>query len=204
MQMWRYFNERGRAMGSTMTNDSMIGRRPLWRGVRWVLWVGLAALLLLPLIAMQFTTEVDWTALDFIVMGTMLALVGGAFELVMRVARSHFYVFAAGVAVAAAFVATWVNLAVGIIGHEGNSVNRVFFIVPVIACIGALLSRLAPGGMARTMIAAAIVQAGTCVLSYLEGEPVAVAFTAMMTGMWLLSAALFDRAARASGATSMR
>ncbi len=46
-------------MGSTMTNDTLIGRRPLWRGVRWLLWAGLAALLLLPLIAMQFTSEVN-------------------------------------------------------------------------------------------------------------------------------------------------
>ena len=28
-------------MGSTMTNDTLIGRRPLWRGVRWLLWAGL-------------------------------------------------------------------------------------------------------------------------------------------------------------------
>lgn len=184
-------------MGSKMTNDVLIGRHPLWRGVRWLLWAGLATLLLLPLVAMQFTREVNWTAMDFMVMGTMLALVGGAFEGVMRVARSPLYVFGAGVAVAAAFLTTWVNLAVGIIGNESNPVNLAFFLVPAIAFIGALLARFAPAGMVRAMIAAAVMQAATCMLSYLEGEPVAVAFTAMMTGMWLLSAALFDRAARA-------
>lgn len=180
-----------------MTNEAALGTRPLWRGVRRAVWTGLAALLLAPLIAMRFTDEVDWSAMDFIVMGTMLALVGGAFEGVMRVARSPLYVFGAGVAVAAAFLTTWVNLAVGIIGNENNAVNLAFFLVPAIAFVGALLARFAPAGMVRAMIAAAIMQAATCMLSYLEGEPVAVAFTAMMTGMWLLSAALFNRAARA-------
>lgn len=183
-------------MGSTMTNDTLIGRRPLWRGVRWLLWAALAALLLLPLIAMQFTREVNWAAMDFMVMGTMLALVGGAFELVMRVARSHHYVFGAALAVGAAFLTTWVNLAVGIIGNEHNPVNLAFFAVPVVALIGASLARLAPAGMARAMIAAAIVQAGTCVLAFLEGEIVAVVFTGVMMAMWLPSAGLFERAAR--------
>ncbi len=183
-------------MGSMVTGEARVGSRPLWRGMRWVLWTGLAALLLLPLVAMQFTGEVDWTALDFMVMGTMLALVGAAFETVMRVARSNFYVFGAGVAVAAAFLTTWVNLAVGIIGDEGNPVNRVFFVVPLIAFVAALLARLVPAGMARAMIVAAIAQAATCVIAFLEGETVAVAFTTMMTGMWLLSAFFFNRAAR--------
>ena len=68
-------------MGSTMTNDTLIGRRPLWRGVRWLLWAGLAALLLLPLIAMQFTREVAWDAADFAFAGVLLIGAGLIFEL---------------------------------------------------------------------------------------------------------------------------
>ena len=114
----------------------------------------------------------------------------------MRVARSHHYVFGAAIAVGAAFLTTWINLAVGIIGNEHNPVNMAFFAVPLVALIGASLARLAPAGMARAMIAAAIVQAGTCVLAFLEGEIVAVVFTGVMMAMWLLSAGLFERAVR--------
>lgn len=41
-------------------------------------------LLLIPLIAMQFTSEVDWNAFDFLVMGTLLVGVGISVEFVLR------------------------------------------------------------------------------------------------------------------------
>ena len=50
---------------------SVEGRSGRWRTAVW----GTAAfLLLLPLVAMQFTNEVNWDATDFAVFGTMLAL----------------------------------------------------------------------------------------------------------------------------------
>ena len=57
--------------------------------VRWLVWGGAAALLLLPLVAMQFTEEVQWTWHDFVIMGVMLgeplslrAIIGGVVVLV--------------------------------------------------------------------------------------------------------------------------
>ena len=43
-------------------------------GRRLLAWGAAAALLLLPLVAMQFTEEVNWTVFDFLVFGSMLAV----------------------------------------------------------------------------------------------------------------------------------
>ena len=73
-------------------------------------------LLLLPLVAMQFTNEVNWDETDFIVFGAMLAAACGTYELAARMTGNTAYRAAVSVAVAAAFLLIWINLAVGIIG----------------------------------------------------------------------------------------
>ena len=51
---------------------------------RLALWSGLAALLVIPLIAMQFTHEVVWDRVDFSAAAVLLASVGIAIELSFR------------------------------------------------------------------------------------------------------------------------
>jgi len=84
---------------------------------RYLVWGGAAVLLALPLLAMQFTDEVDWTGADFIVMGLMLLLACTAYEIAAFVARSNAYMVAAALAVGGGFLTIWANLAVGIIGQ---------------------------------------------------------------------------------------
>lgn len=83
---------------------------------RWRIagWGAAAALLLAPLSAMQFTEEVNWTPFDFAVFGAMLAVAGGAFELVVRLTRRQAVRTVAGTAIAAAFLLAWAHGAVGI------------------------------------------------------------------------------------------
>jgi len=181
-----------RTAHATMTND------PVWRTLRWVVWGGAALLLLAPLVAMRFTREVDWSPVDFLVMGTLLALVGGAYELAVRVARTHVYVIAFGVAVGTAFLTIWANLAVGIVGEPAEPINRLYFGVVAVAVIGAALARLRSAGMARAMLATAIAQAaGSLVGLFADGVTVFV-LTAAFAVLWLVSAALFRRAAARS------
>lgn len=189
-----------------MAADKTMGSTQFWRGMRWVVWGGMAALLALPLVAMQLTHEVQWTAFDFIAMGGMLALVGGAFELVVRVARSNTYVMAAGVAVANAFLMTWANLAVGIIGDENNPANQMFFGVLVVGLIAVAFSRLKPVGMARAMEVTATAQALVSVITLAMGEGYIFLLTGCFVAMWIISAQLFRKAARdeAGARDSMR
>ena len=179
-----------------MTMSTTANSHPLWRRLRWVVWGGLAALLALPLVAMQFTTEVQWTLSDFIVMGGLMGLVGIAFEVAVRVARSHAYVVAAGIAVASGFVMTWINLAVGIIGDEGNPANLMFFGVLLVGLVAVACSRLRPLGMARAMEVTAAAQALVCVATLVIGEGHIFVLTGFFLTMWLAAAQLFRKAAR--------
>ncbi len=93
---------------------------------RMALWGGAACLLLLPLVAMQFTREVAWTPVDFVTFGAMLASVCGGLELAARVTMNRTCRAATGLALVTAFLLTWVNVAVGIIGSERDPANLAF------------------------------------------------------------------------------
>ncbi len=75
-----------------------------------------AFLLLIPLIAMQFTDEVDWSLFDFIIMGILLLGTGLMCELVMRKVKKTGNRIAIIIAILAAFFLIWAELAVGIFG----------------------------------------------------------------------------------------
>ena len=78
--------------------------------------VSVGLLLLIPLIAMQFTTEVNWSPFDFVVAGGLLLGTGLLFELVMRRVNTPRYRFALCLALLAALFIVWAELAVGIFG----------------------------------------------------------------------------------------
>lgn len=163
-----------------------------WRMAGWTLAVGL---FLLPLVAMQFTDEVDWDETDFIFAGIMIFGTGIVLEIVTRMTRNNAYRGAVAVALASGFILTWGNAAVGVIGSEDNPLNLMFGGVIAIGIIGALISRFGPRGMARTMVAMAVAQTLAAVVALIAGY-----FTLFLNGffvaMWLLSAHLFRKAAR--------
>lgn len=73
-----------------------------------------ALLLLLPLIAMQFTTEVNWTLSDFVVAGVLLLGTSLMCELVMRKVKKARLRMAICVALLIALFLIWAELVVGI------------------------------------------------------------------------------------------
>ena len=81
-----------------------------------------AILLLIPLIAMQFTDAVNWTLSDFIVAATLLLGTGLMCELVLRNINKLKYQIAICGALLFALIMIWVELAVGILGtpFSGN------------------------------------------------------------------------------------
>jgi hypothetical protein len=105
--------------------------------------------------AMQFDTSVNWSLGDFAVAGLLISSCGMAFELIARKGPSLIYRLAVGVAVAAAFLLTWVNLAVGFIGSGANPANLLYGIVLAVWIIGAVVSQFEARGMARAMFATA-------------------------------------------------
>ena len=176
------------------------------RGGRWRIAVlGAAAfLLLLPLVAMQFTGEVNWDETDFAVFGAMLAMACGTYEVAARITGNRAYRAAVGVAIGAAFILVWMNLAVGIIGTEDNPANLMYRGVLAIGIVGAVIARFQPHGMARTLVATALVQALVGVIALIAGlgstGPTWPWNIMMLTGffaaLWLISAWLFRKATR--------
>lgn len=74
------------------------------------------AILLLPLIAMQFTTEVNWDVADFVIMGILLYGTGLVCEFVLRKVKKTTYRLALVTVVLFILFLTWAELAVGIFG----------------------------------------------------------------------------------------
>jgi hypothetical protein len=172
-----------------------------WRIAPWVI---AALILLLPLGVMQFTDEVVWDEADFAVMAAMLFGACGAYEMAARMTGNIAYRAAVGVAVVAAFILIWINLAVGIIGSEDNPANLMYGGVLAVGILGALIVRFQPHGMARALAATALVQALVGVLALIAGlgstganwPGAIVVLTGFLAALWLISAWLFRKAAR--------
>ena len=173
-------------------------------GWRIAVWGTAACLLLLPSVAMQFTDEVNWDGTDFAVFGAMLAVACGTYELAARMTGNRAYRAAVGVAIAAAFILVWMNLAVGIIGNEDNAANLMYGGVLAIGIIGAFIARFQPQGMARALVATALAQALVALIALIAGlgstAPTWPWNIVMLTGsfaaLWLISAWLFRKATR--------
>jgi ABC-type Mn2+/Zn2+ transport system permease subunit len=75
-----------------------------------------ALLLLIPLIAMQFTDEVKWTLSDFVVMGILLLGTGLMCEFVLRKVKKPKHRIAICAVILVALFLIWAELAVGIFG----------------------------------------------------------------------------------------
>jgi len=74
------------------------------------------SLLLVPLVAMQFTDEVNWEMNDFVIMGILLLGTGLLCELVLRKIKSTLSRIILCGAILLAFLLIWAELAVGVFG----------------------------------------------------------------------------------------
>ena len=182
--------------------ESGVGRRG--NRSRIAGWSAATLLLLLPLVAMQFTDEVVWDVADFAVAGALLVGAGVTLELAARRTGNGAYRAAVGVALGAAVILVWVNGAVGVIGSESNDANLMYGGVLAVGVIGALIARFRPHGMARALLATALAQALVAVIALIAGlgstGPIWPRDILMLTGffvaLWLGSASLFQKAAR--------
>lgn len=174
--------------------------RPLPAGhrnrLRPFVWGTAGLLLLLPAVAMRFTAEVRWTALDFVVMGALLATACALYELGAWLSGRFTYRAGFGLATATGFLTVWVNLAVGMLGDETDAINLMFAGVLCVAVVGALVARFRAGGMARAMFATAIAQLVAVGVAVPMGfAPHELALTAMFALPWLAAGLLFRIAA---------
>lgn len=177
------------------------GGRVPWRMVGWGFAV---ALLIVPFVAMRVGADgVNWSPGDFIIFGVMLAIVGGALEMAVRASGNWAYRGGAALALVAAFLVVWANLAVGIVGSEHNPWNGLFFLALLLGLAAAVLARFRARGMSAAMLvtAASLMVAFVIAMIARPAEigvhpAVELAGTAIFALLFLGSAALFRKAAR--------
>ena len=167
---------------------------PRW--LRPLAWLGGAALILLPLLALKLADGNAWEVGDLMFAAIMIALVGAAFELALRTPPANGYRAGAALAIAAAVLLSWANGAVGIVGSEGNPLNQIYFAIPAAALIGAVLARFQPRGLALAMAATAATQLTVGAVA-LYHDHFTGPLTTLFTACWLAAAFLFHKADRA-------
>lgn len=128
-----------------------------------------AAILLVPLVAMQFSDKVVWTLFDFLIAWVLLFGAGLTFKLVTDKKRSLVYRAAFGAAVGTSLFLVWLNLAVGLIGSEENPANLMYAGVLIVAFLGAIIARLRADRMVVVMLFVVAAQALTAVIALALG-----------------------------------
>ncbi|MDX1582903.1 MAG: hypothetical protein R3338_04810, partial [Thermoanaerobaculia bacterium] len=80
-------------------------------GIRWRMlpWAGAGLVLLVPLVAMQFSDEVHWDLSDFIFAGVLIGGSGIAYEITARRRQDIQYRAAVAIALAGMFILIWAN-----------------------------------------------------------------------------------------------
>ncbi|SVB96414.1 uncharacterized protein METZ01_LOCUS249268 [marine metagenome] len=73
-------------------------------------------LLIIPLIAMQLTDEVEWSLFDFIIMGTLLLITGLMGEIIFKKVKKYKHRVILYIVVIIIFFLIWAELSVGIFG----------------------------------------------------------------------------------------
>ena len=74
----------------------------------------IGTILVVPLIAMQFTEEVNWNIADFLVAGILLLILGSIIELIIQKVQHHKYKQIFFIVAILLFLLLWAELAVGI------------------------------------------------------------------------------------------
>src|SRR5690606_8669709 len=129
----------------------------------------------------------------------------GAWELALRMSENFAYRAAAAIAVLSVLLLVWLVLAVDLIGVEGDRFDLLYAGVIAVGLAGAVLSRLRPAGLSRTLAAMALVQAGIAALALAAGKQRVEASSVLeilgvnglFVALFLASAWLFRRACRA-------
>lgn len=180
---------------------------------KYLIWIalGTALVLMIPLIAMQFTNEVMWTLSDFIFAGLLIFGTGAAYACI---AAQKGAAYKGGIALAllGAFLLIWINGAVGIIGDEDTVANALYLGVIMIGIVGAVASGLNARRMSYAMFVTACAQALVPVIAFLVwspentswGEPGVVGIVMLNTFFVMLfsiSALLFRQSAQSISAS---
>lgn len=180
-----------------MSNSASLHQGRRTRYWRIIGWGGAVGLVLTPLVAMQFTSEIAWDRADFVAAAIMLGIVGALIEFAVRMSSDWYFRLGTLFAVLSGFLVVWINGAVGMIGNEVNPINLYFGAVLVIAIAGVILSRFYVKAMPVAMFAAGLCQSTVGLVAGIFGSDARGGmFTIFLAGFWFLAGLLFSKSGR--------
>src|SRR5436190_16994696 len=121
------------------TNGGAGRRRSLWKSPAFIT----ALILLIVLLGNNFVDGWNWPLGAFVFLGTLLFGIGVTYQLVTRKRDAFAYRAGVGIAFAAAFLLAWGNL---VQWADVNPDAVMYFGVPIVGVIGAVVARLRPNG----------------------------------------------------------
>ncbi|MAI91900.1 hypothetical protein [Ponticaulis sp.] len=144
----------------------------------------------------------NWSLLDFIVAGVLVAILGVGGAIFFRLNRPVTYRLGFVFMIVGMVLLFWAGGAVGIIGDENNSANLLYLLVMLTGVVGGVYTRFTDDGMMRTLVVMAILQTtiGVAALTLGWGDTAArwpwdvIAATLGFDLVWLLGAGLFRSA----------
>ncbi|GJQ61401.1 MAG: hypothetical protein SCALA702_04540 [Melioribacteraceae bacterium] len=166
---------------------------------------GTALLLMIPFIAMQFDSGVNWSVFDFLVMGTLVSVTGFVYVFISGLSDDRLYQIATAIAFLTGFLLIWVNLAVGFIGSESNPVNLLYLGVLATGIAGAGMAKFKPAGMSLALFSTAFAQMLVPVFALLVSpaalnEPPGIAgiilLSGFFAGLFAISGLLYRKSLR--------
>lgn len=184
-----------------MTMDTNRDERWLGR-LRVIGWGLVAALLLLPVIGMQVSDEVNWSAGDFALAAVLLIGTGLLVELVVRRNRDNNYRAGAALALFTTLLLAWINAAVGFVGSGANPANVLYVALIGVAFASSLAVGFKAAGMAKAMTITAVAQGLITIVAFATGLVrveeifIIIVVNGFFIGLWSAAAVLFKQAAR--------
>ena len=179
--------------------------------IRWILIT--AAVLAVPALLMAFKVGipdpgsgsedgVNWGPMDFAVIGVLVLGSGLLYEYASARGGSAAHRAAVAIAVAAGLFLVWVNLAVGMIGDEGDPANLMYIFVLFVALVGASTARFEPREASVAMFATAAAHVVVVMIALVGGMAPELRADAFFIAAWVASALLFRQASLEASPTT--
>lgn len=180
-------------------DDVSFPRTLFLNGWRIAGWGSLLALLLIPALATQTTSEFKWTAIDFFFAALLLSFIGTTIELAVRFARPGAPRIGYILSGFTAFLTLWSNAAIGIIGDD-DFVNLFFFLMVLVAILAGIVARFRPSVMRWITAVLGVGQyvVGIAAISLMPGHTVEWGFLSFFALFWFTAAWCFHRATSTS------
>lgn len=170
-------------------NEKHRGDAVPYRGI----WLGIGVLFFVAILAIPRIMGMDWDGFDHLAWGLLLCAPIFLWMLVARATDNRSVMVGAAIGLVGTTIMFWVNLAVGIVGQEGNAADLLFVAVPAVGLVVAAVGRFRPPAIAKGLAGMAMLQSGVAILAFARGWEPATMFSAGLAALWALAAWLCAR-----------